>query len=154
MQFHQEPQRTWAPSMPVGAYQSYEIRAPRSSHWRRATCEEVRCPNYLRGWQTVVDEGTDQGMGIALYIRRNSGRGFTESRDESGLTRFVFEPGQVCFDSASDAHHVQVRPEIYLVRGGDHRANTGLVRRHHNGLEWVEDFAEHTDKMLTKIERG
>lgn len=158
------------PQLPVGAVKTYEVDAPLSTHWRDATCEEVECQAMREGWITTVVESDAvpvppathhyrQLMGIAdaddrraYYIRHMSGRKFTEHRDASGVTVFDFEPGQTCFET----HRVRVdRPELFIVRDGDFRGNpTGRTRTHTRPDDWVEDFAEHQDKISKRIERG
>lgn len=142
------------PALPVGAFQSYEIRSPAATHWRAASCAEIDCPHHLSGWQTTVDERTELGAKQAYYIRKLSGLGFLEVRREDGLTRFEFEAGQRCFSSGDDTHRVQVRPENYLVRGGDWRGNLGLIRRHSGARDWVDDFGEHQQNIADRIEKG
>lgn len=142
------------PRVPVQAMQSYEIAAPAGTHWRPATsCAEVECGAHLHGWRSVFDESTELGRQQADYVRRQSGRAYREERDERGLTVFTFEAGQNCF--ALGKHQVRTgRPELYVVRGGDWRANTGVIRRHTRPEDWVEDFAEHQDRIATAIEQG
>jgi len=88
----------------------------------------------------------------AHYIRRESGRKFTEERTPAGLTEFTFEAGQKCFAT----HELRnSRPERFLVTGGDWRGNpTGERREHVNAADWTEDFALHQDRLKTVIERG
>ena len=140
--------------MPVGAYKTFQIVAPISTHFRKATCEEANCPHYLNGFRTRVDERTDLGQAQAHYIRKQSGRRFTEERDEVGLTVFTFEPGQRCFNS--DDHKVRLeREEIFLTRGGDWRGNpTGERYRHTNPEFWTEEFSLHQEKLKERIDRG
>lgn len=139
------------PKMPPGAYRTYQILAPASTHWRPATCAEVDCAAYLRGWSTTVDETTELGARQAYYIRRQSGRGFTEQRDTAGLTVFAFEPGQRCFRAGE--HQVQVRPESYLIRPGDWR-HLGDPRRVGSARAWVDDFGEHQQRIADEIQKG
>lgn len=154
-----------APGMPVGSMKTYQVTSPLSTHTRPGTCEEAGCEHWANGWQTVVDERTDLGMGQAAYIRaemndvRKPGqpkpgqRWYYESRDDAGRTVFRFDAGQPCFRASE--HRVSLdRPEFFVVRGGDWRTHTGLIRRHHNGAEWVEDFAGHQDRLATLMERG
>lgn len=142
-----------APGLPVGAVKTYQILSPVSTHTRKATCDEVLCRALRLGWKSFIDERTDQGAAQAYYIRHQSGRSFREERNEHGVTVFAFPPGQRCFDS--DRHRVPLdRPEIYRVRGGDWRADTGLIRQHTRPELWVEDFAEHQDQIATRINRG
>jgi len=136
------------PAMPVGAYQTYEIRAPRDVQLKSA-CEQAGCAAWRHGWESVIDESTPLGRDQAAYIRGQSGRTFREQRTETGLTVFRFESGQRCF-----AEH-GTRPEIYLVRDGDWRGNpTGRARQHTRPADWVEDMAESLDAVRTDKERG
>lgn len=133
------------PQLPPVAMKTYAISAPRESHWREAPCSEVGCLAHENGWESYVDESTPLGQRQAYYIRRNSGRGFKESRNEYGITVFSFGPGQECFQ----AHQIHLdRPEFYLVRGGDWRGNPrGDTFQHSSPDNWVEDFAEHQDGL-------
>lgn len=141
-----------APKMPVGAYQTYAVGLP-LQQWRRASCAEYECRAHLQGWETRVDERTELGMTQAYYIRRQSGRGYSEERDEAGLTVFRFAAGQTCF--GSDRHMVPTRPPLYVVRAGDWRGNpTGQKRLHRRPEDWVDDFANRLDKLATAKQRG
>lgn len=61
----------------------------------------MECPHYNFGWVTVVDPSTPLGERQAHYIRKQSGRSFKEKRDSvaGALIRFIFEPGQKCFQT-------------------------------------------------------
>lgn len=140
------------PKLPVANMQTYQMVAPRPTHFREATCMEIDCPNLEYGWKTVIDETTDLGQMQGHYIRKESGKKFVESRDALGMTVFTFEAGQKCFQP----HQVRLdKPEIFLVRGGDWRGNPrGEIRRHVRPEDWVEDFAEHQGKIIDAIEKG
>lgn len=141
------------PALPAGAYETYQILAPTQTHWRKATCAEVDCPQQAHGWITRVDERTPLGQAQATYIRRESGRSFRESRSPEALTEFTFEAGQTCFAQ----HQTRLdRPELFLRRHGDWRGNpTGERPYVHTQAEhWVEDFALNQDRIHTIIERG
>jgi hypothetical protein len=133
------------PALPAHLMRTYRVAAPLATHYRPGTCEEAGCAAWEHGWETVTDEGTDLGRRQADYIRRESGRGFTEDRDEGGLTRFVFGAGQQCFAG----HRVRnERPERYLVTGGDWRGNpTGERREHKRPGLWQEDFEENQARL-------
>jgi hypothetical protein len=151
--FNQEPFRL-TPTVGPEHMRSFSIRAPLETHWRKATCAEVNCQHYLRGWASEVDESIDLGQFQASYIRTESGRGFRESRTESGLTRFEFLPGQRCFHS--DEHRVRDNDvaELYVVRDGDWRGNplrTPAVRLSADG--WVNEFGENQERVI-KIREG
>jgi hypothetical protein len=136
------------PAMEVGAYQTFQISAPRDVTVV-AACEQVGCPQWQDGWDSVINEATQLGQEQAAYIRQKSGRTFREMRTEAGLTVFRFEAHQRCF-----AEH-RTRPEIYLVRDGDWRGNpTGRRRNHSRAADWVEDFGEHQQRIADEIEKG
>jgi hypothetical protein len=144
------------PALPSGAYKTFQIVAPLKTHFRKATCVEADCPHYLNGFRTRVDERTERGMAQAYYIRKESGRRFTEDRDATGLTVFTFEAGQRCF--GSDAHRVRVeRPELFLTHPGDWRwrPTSGQQPYQHTRPEfWTEEFAENQQNLTDRIERG
>jgi len=135
------------PNMPPGAYQTYAYSRRRDTV-QKATCRDVGCQAYAKGWESTFDETTELGLNQAHYVRTMSGRTFREGRTTAGLTVFRFEAGQRCF-----ADHKTVSESFY-VYGGDRRQNRGVIRRHVNGLDWAEDFSEHQDKIITILERG
>lgn len=136
------------PAMPVGAYQTYSITAPRDVTVV-AACEQIGCEAWTRGWDSVIDESTTLGQQQAAYIRMQSGRTFREMKTEAGLTVFRFEAHQRCF-----AEH-RTRPEIYLVRDGDWRGNpTGRQRQHTRPADWVEDMTENQGRLIDLQQKG
>jgi len=146
------------PRMPSQAYQTYQILAPTPSHWRAATCAEVECPAYLRGWTTTLDLSTDLGQAQHNYILRNSGRRFSVIRSGPNgiMAEFTFEPGQRCFKSAD--HRLRLdRPELYIVRDGDSRNRTGGLRQftgQNAAGDWKDHFSTHQDRLAEILRRG
>ncbi|SRR6266496_2438295 len=140
------------PAAPVTAYKTYEILAPLKQngelYWRPASCAEIGCLNYQHGWETILPAGSDM-----IETVRRSGRSYTEARTGDGLVTFTFEAGQPCF-KASEHRLPLDRPRLYVVRGGDWRANVGTIRRHTRPDDWAEDFVEHQQKIAGAIERG
>jgi hypothetical protein len=137
------------PVGPVGAYKTYGLTMPRQTHTRAATCAEVECAAYGGGWAVTVAAGSDDEA-----LVRRAGRHFLPPESQpGGFLRFVFPAGQPCF--RSDTHRVPLdRPALYVVRGGDWRGNTGVIRHHVSGADWVDDFREHQDKIITAIGQG
>lgn len=153
------------PQLPVTATKTYSILAPADTHHRVASCQEVDCEAQAQGFILCVDEASDLGRRQAHYIRKLSGRPYSEMSGAEAatqhpdwgeiaptLTVFAFPPGAECFKD----HHVLIdRPEILVVRDGDHRGNpTGRSRVHTRGPDWVEDFAEHQDRLARRHEQG
>lgn len=136
------------PLHPVQAYQTYSI-SQRPDVLVRAACEQVGCAAWQYGWETTIDESTEQGKVQAAYIRTRSGRTFREQRTAAGLTVFRFEARQRCF-----AEH-KTNPERYGVRAGDWRGNpTGWTRQHTRPSDWVEDFGEHQQRIADQQKEG
>jgi hypothetical protein len=136
------------PALPVDDYKTYAIRSP-SDLTIKVACHLAGCDHWRIGWESIFDESTDLGQRQADYVRRRSGRTFSEYRTEAGLTVFRFASGQRCFRE----HHT--RRERFIVRGGDWRGNPrGDRREHARPADWVEDFAGHQDRLKTLIERG
>lgn len=134
---------------PIHLMKTYVAAVPLATHWRRATCEEVQCGAFLRGWRTTVAYGSDK----AEYIRKHSGRRFTETRDEV-LAVFEFEPGQQCF--AASEHRLPLeRDPIFRVRDGDRRGNpSGRVITFPGARDFVDDFAENMQSVAEMHQKG
>jgi hypothetical protein len=139
------------PLMGPESYKSYVLSQPLATHWRAATCEEVGCPDYAKGWQVRV-EGLPAEL---LAAAKASGRQYQEVPVKEGETWLVFPAGQPCFQ-ASRHRAPAGRPPLYLVRDGDHRGNPRgtKYRQHLRPALWVEDFAEHQDKLADAQKRG
>lgn len=137
------------PAMPVGAYQTYEIKAPAATHWSKATCQQVDCPDFLNGWRVRV-EGLDPEL---LHAAEHSSRRYRRLDVGPGETWLVFEAGQPCFRAAAHRRRTG-RPELYVVRGGDWRQHTGMIRQHVNADDFVDDWANHQRRIADTIEKG
>lgn len=137
------------PLGPVQAYKTYSVHSPLQSHFREASCSEVECDAHAHGWVTMIDTATDLGRQQANYIRLHSGRAFTVAELGTMVT-FTFGPGQKCFQT----HRVALNREpICSVRGGDWRGVTAPSRILRPD-DWVDDFANHQDRLKTRVERG
>lgn len=132
------------PNLNSNAARTYQIVAPVSTHFRKATCAEIQCGAHVNGWKTIVAAGSEQ----AQYILSGaSGRVFTDRALEGGMIEFRFDAGQQCF--ASDTHRVPLeRDPIFRVRDGASAPVT-----HTRAELWTEDFAGHLDKVK-KIREG
>jgi hypothetical protein len=132
------------------AYKTFAFVAPLATHFRTATCAEVNCAGYERGFKTIVPADGPQ----ATYIRAQSGRRFIETRQPDGMVEFVFPPGQQCFQSAG--HRLPLHREpTYYVRDGDHRGNPwGTRALQMRPIDWVDAFQDHQSKVADARERG
>lgn len=139
------------PLMGAAAYKTYEVVSPLSTHFRPATCAEVDCPHYVNGWRVRVEALTPD----LLHAARNSGRKYVEQPVAEGETWLVFEAGQDCFKASQHRTRMDRQP-LYVVRDGDWRGNPRgtKARLHQRPDHWVEDFAEHQQKLADEIEKG
>ena len=122
----------------------FGIVRPLATHWRWATCAEVNCPHHLLGFATLIDEATEFGKQQAAYLRRESGRHFTEERQSAGLTQFTFPAGQRCFRE----HKVPLEREPILTRG----QNGNRVRLERP--RWVDEFNENSYQINQRLKEG
>lgn len=135
------------PNLPVSAYKTYGLAAPRSTHARPATCEEVNCPAWKNGWKTIVPDGSQME-----HLARTSGRAFTETRTPEGLVEFVFHAGQSCFRASQ--HTVSLHREpIATMRGGDWRGATSAPVRMRLD-DWTDSFATNQQAIADRKQRG
>lgn len=142
------------PLMPAQSYKTYGMAMPLSSHFRRGTCEEVQCEPFLNGFVATFDLATDLGQKQYAYCKEDKDRSFSMQRVGLNIVKLVYKPGTPCFKRGE--HRVPIgREPFFTVTGGDWRGNPrGTGMRHNNGENWVDDFANHQDKLKTALERG
>jgi hypothetical protein len=148
------------PLMGVGSYKTYSLVAPRATHHRRVSCEVYGCEPFLKGFATTALPDSEEEATIRQAcageidgIRRPL-PAFTVTPD--GFHRYAFPPGTPCFRAVAHTVHND-RPPIPIVRPGDHRGDPtgGDGRRIHASTDdWVEDFAEHQDRLATAAKEG
>lgn len=136
--------------LPPNAYTTFQAFRTDDS-WELKECREAECGGYTNGWTTKIDTSTDLGKQQADYIRRHSGRDFTEM-EEHGFIVFIFAPGQKCFKGTHKV--LNDRPAVFVQRGGDWRQNLGLTRQFGNADEFVDAFASHQNILKDALERG
>lgn len=142
-----------APLGPATAYQTYSISVGRDVGVV-AACKDVGCEYWRDGWDSPVDESTEQGRMWAHMIRHpeaygQARRDFRELRRGDGVTVFRFAPYQRCF------REHRTRPDLFVVRDGDWRGNpTKRGRVHANGRDWADDFIEHEGQLADLRQKG
>lgn len=144
------PLNRMTPKLAAAQMKTYSVVTP-AENFRAATCAEVECEAYTKGWQ-ILKENLSAEL---LHTIAESGRSYTEMPIREGETWLVFAPGQACFRAAT--HRLRLdKPELYVVQGGDWRGNPLNVETCvHSGPDpWVDDFATHQDKLANQAERG
>lgn len=147
MEFRQQANRP-APLGAASLYQTYQITA-QPDRWIVQACKEAGCEYWATGWDSPVDERTEQGKLWAFMIRKKSGRKFKELRRGDGVTVFRFDPYQRCF------REHRTKQDLLIVRHGDWRGNpSGRGRVHVSAADWVEDFQEHEGALADLRQKG
>lgn len=147
--------------LPDHAYSTYGIVMPKSTHTRKARCEEVDCVAHQRGWVTSLDTSIAQQRDLAKLIIKNDGNRRWTTMQTGTMVQFVFPPGQQCFAD----HRVPLdRPPIFtLARGKEYRPVTPYVNggaihipgtRTVRGEEWVERLGENQQAIIDARQQG
>ena len=90
----------------------WEIISPPATHYREARCWEVDCPQYLRGWQTILPRTDIQNIAYIKSLRLR----YREEKNDPLLVTFFFEPGQECFAGRLGQHKLSLsRPPLFTV---------------------------------------
>jgi hypothetical protein len=136
---------------PVHTMRTYQIDQPLNTHYRRASCAEVECRNYTRGWVMGYDLTDPQAAAAARWIRDHSGRTFS-AKLTPGKVVLTFPAGQTCFRK----HRVPLQREpFYVVRNGDFRGNPKRERVVHKSADtFVDQWENDLDRLNTVRERG
>ena len=139
------------PRLPASARKTFSILMPTKSHWRKASCAEVDCPRYLRGWKSQVEVMTER----QIHLIKAAKYRYRELSVKPGETWWLFEAGQTCFQAAD--HRIRLgKPELFVVRDGDWRGNPRRTPelRHKRPEFWVEQFSEHQAKLARARNEG
>jgi len=141
-----------APLMGPESYKTYAVVSPLSTHFRKATCAEADCAYYRDGFQVRVEGLAPQ----VLHAVQHSGRKYTVQKVAEGETYLAFEAGQPCLRAALHRVRVSDRPPLYVVRDGDWRGNPRRTkdRVHHTPDNWLDDFADHQQRIVDEIAKG
>lgn len=140
------------PALRPEQMKTYAIIRQDGVHMRPATCAEIECPQWVNGWITRVPRGTD----LEAYIvsGAHGRRCYEVTPIESAERQFMFAIGQSCFREST--HRVPIEREpFFVVRDGDWRGNprgTAAINRRPD--DWVDDFANHQQRIADARDRG
>lgn len=151
------------PVGPTQAYKTFAVRSPLSTHYRRATCAEVDCADYLHGWYLKI-EGTPEDL---LYIAKHSGRRYRvgevvievkDAEDKVVTTEIfnalIFEAGQSCFRETTHVKSLE-RPEFFFAGRGDHRSfSIRKAEKFDRPDHFVESFEDHLARIRRALQQG
>ena len=117
---------------------TYQATWPKSSHWRKATCEEVDCPHFLMGWVTKVLIGSDMDD----YIREVSKSRKYKVVREGELNAYYFDAGQQCFGGEAGTHHKKLERGAWLTKNAATRNPKFLEQVAMESERWIDEFNE------------
>jgi|1185.fasta_scaffold768535_1 hypothetical protein len=124
------------------AYTRYSFAQPIGTHMRPATCEEVDCAPFLKGWRVPLAAVTEAGFADLAKL----GYRFTRVELGPGQGYLEFEAGQPCFSQL----HPDRRHRVLIGRAPLFRRDGYL---HSTAESWIDDFATNQDRLNTFRER-
>lgn len=136
-------------------YRSYTRSMPLASHWKKVSCEEYECDDFLNGFVLTVDVSTELGEKQRWYIERDKTRSPSMQRVSLTVFKYVYPAGTPGFAGVRHDHYMPTgREPIWFVSGGDWRGNPRRIstRVHTRPEFWVEDFAGNQE-VLAGIEK-
>jgi hypothetical protein len=142
----------------------YVVRMP-ADRFVKTVCEQIRCENWLYGWDTFANEATASGRARAAWVRGESRRSFREftataaAALASGMvlpgeidaatgplvpvTVFRFGPHQRCLQEH------RTRPARWLVQAGQQ-----VVSQHTGMSGWIDDLDQHVGRLAEQVQKG
>jgi hypothetical protein len=142
------------PKLPAASMKTYELRQPLATHFVEVSCAQANCARrengFIIGFDLTVPAKVAAANELAAIANR---RGMKWSYEVVGSTvQFTFAKGQDCFETHRRALE---REPLYIVRNGDFRGNPRKERKvHTSGENFVDDFANHQDRLATRLEQG
>lgn len=134
-------------------HQTFEISAPLPTHWRPASCEEVECRAFMRGFKIELDASTDEGARALADIAAVYGKAWM-TRIGPTMVRFTAPPGTPCFRRAQHRLPLERDPLFRLKDGAPGQYRRGMRSVIMNEGEWLDRFAEHQGSIADARQRG
>jgi hypothetical protein len=138
-------------------FRTYTITAPIATHWRKASCEEYECDEFLNGFVLTIDTTTELGQRQLHYVRHDRSRNGSVQNVGPGVVKVFYPPGTMCWEPIKSTHRVPIgRPPYFLVHGGDWRGDPRGIGRlvHRRPSDWVEDFALNQIAIADTVRKG
>lgn len=142
--------------IPAHLQRHFTIQAPLATHWRWATCAEKQCRKWVEGYEIRIDVSDKSDLVVARlkYIRDRNIGPYTEYKDSSGWAVFRFPPFTRVVGH-KDYHRIRIeRPELFQVTDGMTGQTVTHRGREAGAVDWVDQFAEHQDKLASKHREG
>ena len=120
---------------------------PLETHWESVRCEDVDCPRFTSGFQTIVPADSQ----LAGWIRVNlkGTHHWREEHQAGGLIAFSFPPGQQCFLGLAGQHKFPNGRQAILIQQIGEREPRVL-----RPDDWVDSYQTTRARFVRAVERG
>ncbi len=144
-----------APAAGPENFKTYSWSRPLSTHWRKATCEEVQCEDFTNGFVFTCDISTPLGERQYNYCSHDRERSYTIDEEGPYIRHFIYPPGNRGFAGNKHDHRLPVgREPLYAVRAGDWRKYLAPPVQHKYVDDWIEDMSENQNRIIEIQRRG
>ena len=113
---------------------NYQTTWTRDAHFRIATCKEMECAHYTKGWITKAPIGSPEDD----YIKSDKSRKWIAVKVDKAEIHYFFEAGQKCFR----LHRVKVEKAPFFTVDQPGRETARLFRANMDFDEWTDRFNE------------
>jgi len=107
----------------------YQTTWTQDAHFRTATCKEVECTHYTKGWITKAPIGSPEDD----YIKNDKSRKWIAVKADEATIHYFFEAGQKCFRP----HRVKVERAPFYTMNQPGRETARLIRANMDFDEWT-----------------
>ena len=153
--FNPPPLQRLVSKVPPEHYKTYSWSRPLRTHWRKATCEEVLCDDFVNGFMLTIDISTKLGAKQYDYVSHDRERSYTIDREGLYLYHFIYPPGTRGFAGEKHDHRLPVgREPLLFVRAGDWRRYLSPPHQHAYVDDWIEDMSENQEQIIKIQKRG
>ena len=134
----------------------HTIKWPKNTHWRAATCQEVYCEDFFKGWTITVPTISVQAdivrdmknnvYGNPLVNLKGLRYRYTETRSGDSLTTFKFDAFQPCLKQVipGEGHRIKLeRDPRYFIQ-----------RKEKEPVQWIDEYAEERYQIGRQIKGG
>lgn len=148
MEIARRPLNRVEPKLPASAMRSHLILAPEQTHFRAATCEEIQCPQFLKGYGVPLKDIDAEDLGLLRSFIETYKLKASRVEIKDGEWHLWFEAGQRCLRASTHRMRIE-KPEIFVVRDGDHRGNPlGTDPIIFSGADaWADSLQTNLDKL-------
>lgn len=158
---------------------SYSASSPIPTHFERATCEEIDCPRFLKGFSVKIPLDDDlyagrvraareMGAAVEALVTDNDWTpvdvtvppwdvdidGVVRNMPQGKFHLFLFPPGTTCTMAAQHKKRRDREPEFYVNSRFNNKQQRVVGGQQLRGDDWLESFAEDLDAKARRRKEG